>query len=85
MLIVRLAKLLGLMGVLVLVTMTSLGEAACPACSGIGQSRGYYAPPSYYGGYGPGQGYPIQYQAQPTRSKPSKSKKKSSKQKPAAQ
>ncbi len=81
--IVKLVNLFLFFGALVLMTVPSLGEAACPACSGIGQSRGYYAAPTNYGGYGPGYGY--LGQLQPVRSKPAKSKKRSPKQKPATQ
>ena len=83
--IVRLVNLFVFIGVLVLMTVPSIGEAGCPACSGIGQSNGYYANPSSYGGYGPGYGYPAQFQTQPVRSKPAKSKKRAPKEKPAAQ
>jgi hypothetical protein len=83
MFIARLVHLFVFIGVLVLMAVPSFSAAACPACSGIGQSRGYYAAPTNYGGYGPGYGYPAQIQ--PVRSKAVKSKKRSPKQKPAAQ
>jgi hypothetical protein len=81
--IVKLVIPFVVLGAVALMAMPSLSEAAC-ACSGIGQSNGYYANPSY-GGYGPGYGYPAQFQTQPVRSKPAKSKKRAPKQKPAAQ
>jgi hypothetical protein len=83
--IVRLVKLFVFLGALVLTTVPSIGEAGCPACSGIGQSNGYYANPSSFGAYRPIYGYPAQFQPQAVRSKPAKSKKRSPKQKPAAQ
>ena len=83
--IVKLVNLFVFIGVLVLMTVPSISEAGCPACSGIGQSNGYYANPSPYGGYGPGYGYPTQYQVQPLKSKAAKSKKRAPKEKPAAQ
>ncbi len=82
--IVKLANLFVFFGALALMAVPSMSEAAC-ACSGIGQSNGYYANPSAYGGYGPGYGYPTQYRAQPVRSKAVKSKKRAPKEKPAGQ
>lgn len=83
--IVRFVNLFVFLGALVLMTLPSICEAGCPACSGIGQSNGYYASPSSFGGYGPIYGYPAQFQAQPVRPKPAKSKKSAPKPKPAAQ
>jgi hypothetical protein len=83
--IVRLVNLFVFLGVLDLMTVPSIGEAGCPACSGIGQSNGYYASPSYFGGYGPGYGYPAQVQAKPVPSKAMKSKKRAPQAKPAQQ
>ncbi len=71
-------------GALALMAMPSVSEAGCAcggACTGIGQSNGYYANPSIYGGYGLGYGYQTQYRAQPMRFKPPK---RSSKTKPQA-
>jgi hypothetical protein len=82
--IVKLVNLFVFFGALALMAVPSMSEAAC-ACSGIGQSNGYYANPSPYGGYGPGYGYPAQFQTQPVRPKYGKSKKRAPKPKPAAQ
>ncbi len=83
----RIVKLVGLFvvtGIMALIAVPAVSEAAC-ACSGIGQSRGYYANPTSYGAYGAGYGNPAQFQAQPVRSKAVKSKKRAPKAKPAAQ
>ena len=82
--IVKLVNLFVFLGALACMAVPSVSEAAC-ACSGIGQSNGYYANPSPYGGYGPGYGYPAQFQTQPVRPKAAKSKKRAPKEKPAAQ
>jgi hypothetical protein len=68
------------LGAAALMAVPSVSEAAC-ACSRVGQSNGYYASPSPYGGYGLGYGYQTQYQAQPVKSKKAKSKKSSTKSK----
>jgi hypothetical protein len=82
--LIKIVKPIVLTGVLALMAVPSLCEAAgCAACSGIGVSNGYYANPAY-GGYAPGYGYVSQAQIQPVKPKPSKSKKKATKQKPAA-
>ncbi len=82
--IVRLVTLFVFLGALVLTTVPSIGEAGCPACSGVGQSNGYYANPYSYGAYWPTYGYPSQFGTQAVRSKPAKSKKRAPKEKPAA-
>ncbi len=82
--IVKLVIPFVVLGVLALMAVPSVSEAGACACSGIGQSNGYYASPSPYGSYGPGYGYQTQYQAQPVKSKSAKSKKRSSKSKPDA-
>ena len=74
------------LGALALMAVPSVSEAGCAcggACTGIGQSNGYYANPAT-GGYGY-YGYQTQYRAQPMRFKPLRSKKPSSKTKPQAQ
>jgi hypothetical protein len=82
--IIKLVKPIVLTGVLALMAVPSLSDAAgCAACSGVGVSTGYYANPSY-GVCAPGYGYLGQAQIQPVKPKPSKSKKKAPKQKPAA-
>jgi len=82
--IFRLVKMFLLMGALVFMIVPSVVAAGCPACSGIGQSTGYYGNPTIYGGYGPGYGYPSQMQIQPVKPKQAKSKKRSPKPKPEA-
>jgi hypothetical protein len=76
--IVKLIIPIAALGALALMAVPSASEAAC-ACSGIGQSSGYYASPTNYGGYGPGYGYQTQYQGQPVKSKSPKSNKRSTK------
>jgi hypothetical protein len=78
--IVKLVIPFVVLGAVALMAMPSVGEAAC-ACSGIGQSNGYYASPSPYGAYGPSYGYQTQYQVQPVKSKKAKSQKSSTKSK----
>jgi hypothetical protein len=86
--LVKVVALLSLIAVLVFAAMPAPTDAGC-ACSGIGQSNGYYATSPIYGsyGYGYGQSYvaPGQPQVQPVRPKAKKAKNKASKNKPATQ
>ena len=83
--LVRFVQLLGFMALLAFAAMPSPARAAC-ACSGVGQSNGYFAnPSSAYGSYGNGAYAAQQFQAQPAKRKTGKSKKKASKSKPVSQ